>query len=155
MSKRTLYGTVIVTYRCNARCNMCDCFKDPTKPGEEITLEDLPESVAEGACGSARAERSAFDTEGGGEEASLREALRASRGHVKDALGMLGMSRSTFYYKCRRYGIRTGDFRCSPSGPGGEGASLGRENPLAGLSAEELQALADLARRMCRKNGGC
>ena len=41
MSKRTLYGTVIVTYRCNARCNMCDCFKDPTKPSEEITLEEI------------------------------------------------------------------------------------------------------------------
>ena len=41
MKKRTLYGTVIVTYRCNARCNMCDCFKDPTKPSEEITLEDI------------------------------------------------------------------------------------------------------------------
>ena len=41
MAKRTLYGTVIVTYRCNARCNMCDCFKDPTKPSEEITLEDI------------------------------------------------------------------------------------------------------------------
>lgn len=41
MRKRTLYGTVIVTYRCNARCNMCDCFKDPTKPSEEITLEDI------------------------------------------------------------------------------------------------------------------
>ena len=41
MSKRTLYGTVIVTYRCNARCNMCDCFKDPTRPDEEITLEDI------------------------------------------------------------------------------------------------------------------
>lgn len=41
MSKRTLYGTVIVTYRCNARCNMCDCFKDPTKPSEEITLETI------------------------------------------------------------------------------------------------------------------
>ena len=41
MSRRTLYGTVIVTYRCNARCNMCDCFKDPTKPDEEITLEDI------------------------------------------------------------------------------------------------------------------
>ena len=39
MARRTLYGTVIVTYRCNARCNMCDCFKDPTKPSEEITLE--------------------------------------------------------------------------------------------------------------------
>ena len=41
MARRTLYGTVIVTYRCNARCNMCDCFKDPTKPSEEITLDDI------------------------------------------------------------------------------------------------------------------
>ncbi|MFL0194650.1 radical SAM protein [Clostridium sp. WILCCON 0269] len=41
MNRRTLYGTVIVTYRCNARCNMCNCFKDPTKPSEEITLEDI------------------------------------------------------------------------------------------------------------------
>ena len=116
--------------------------------GEQVTLEDLPESVTEGARGGS-------DAEGGGEEAVLREALRASRGHVKHALGMLGMSRSTFYYKCRRYGIRTGDFRCSPAGPDGEGGNPGRENPLAGLNAEELQALADLARRMCRKNGGC
>jgi MoaA/NifB/PqqE/SkfB family radical SAM enzyme len=37
MSKSTLlYGSVIITYRCNARCNMCDCFKDPSKPGEEL-----------------------------------------------------------------------------------------------------------------------
>ena len=46
MAKRTLYGTVIVTYRCNAHCNMCDCFRDPTKPEEEITLDiikKLPE----------------------------------------------------------------------------------------------------------------
>ena len=41
MSRRTLYGTVIVTYRCNARCNMCDCFRDPTRPDEEITLADI------------------------------------------------------------------------------------------------------------------
>lgn len=43
---RNLYGTVIVTYRCNAHCNMCDCFKYPTKPEEEITLDvvgKLPE----------------------------------------------------------------------------------------------------------------
>jgi MoaA/NifB/PqqE/SkfB family radical SAM enzyme len=39
MAKRTLYGTVIVTYRCNAKCNMCDCFKDPTRPEDEINLE--------------------------------------------------------------------------------------------------------------------
>lgn len=41
MSKKTLYGTVIVTYRCNAHCNMCDCWKDPTKQSEEITIEDI------------------------------------------------------------------------------------------------------------------
>jgi len=46
MSKRNLYGSVIITYRCNAKCNMCDCFKDPSKPEEELTLEvikKLPE----------------------------------------------------------------------------------------------------------------
>ena len=46
MGKRTLYGTVIVTYRCNAHCNMCDCFRDPTRPEDEITLDvikKLPE----------------------------------------------------------------------------------------------------------------
>ena len=46
MSKRSLYGSIIVTYRCNAHCNMCDCFKYPTKPEEEITLnviKKLPE----------------------------------------------------------------------------------------------------------------
>ncbi|MEG2054040.1 MAG: radical SAM protein [Oscillospiraceae bacterium] len=46
MSKRKLYGTVIVTYRCNAHCNMCDCWRDPSKPDEEIqldTIRKLPE----------------------------------------------------------------------------------------------------------------
>lgn len=37
----TLHGSIIVTYRCNARCNMCDCFHHPTKPDEEITVETL------------------------------------------------------------------------------------------------------------------
>ena len=41
MVKRTLFGSIIITYRCNAHCNMCDCFKDPTKPEEEIDLETL------------------------------------------------------------------------------------------------------------------
>ena len=41
MCKRILYGTVIVTYRCNSHCNMCDCFKDPTRPEEEITLKEI------------------------------------------------------------------------------------------------------------------
>lgn len=46
MARRKLYGSIIVTYRCNAKCNMCDCFKDPTRPEEEIDLDiirKLPE----------------------------------------------------------------------------------------------------------------
>ena len=45
MANNNLHGSIIITYRCNAHCNMCDCFKDPTRPEEEIdlaTLEKLP-----------------------------------------------------------------------------------------------------------------
>ncbi len=38
MSKK-LHGSIIVTYRCNARCNMCDVWKFPTKPAEEIGVD--------------------------------------------------------------------------------------------------------------------
>ena len=41
MSTKKLNGTVIVTYRCNARCNMCSRFKRPSKPEEEISLETI------------------------------------------------------------------------------------------------------------------
>lgn len=34
-----LYGSIIVTYRCNARCNMCDVWRYPTKPQEEIGVD--------------------------------------------------------------------------------------------------------------------
>ena len=40
MAKK-LNGTVIVTYRCNARCNMCNRYKVPSRPEEEITLETI------------------------------------------------------------------------------------------------------------------
>ena len=46
MARRRLYGSLITTYRCNAKCNMCDCFKFPTKPEEEWKVdmvERLPE----------------------------------------------------------------------------------------------------------------
>lgn len=46
MAKRTLHGSLITTYRCNAKCNMCDCFRNPTKPNEEWTVDlvkKLPE----------------------------------------------------------------------------------------------------------------
>lgn len=41
MSEKKLNGTVIVTYRCNARCNMCNRYKAPSKPEEEISLETI------------------------------------------------------------------------------------------------------------------
>ena len=41
MSIKKLNGTVIVTYRCNARCNMCSRFKRPSKPDEEISIETI------------------------------------------------------------------------------------------------------------------
>jgi Fe-coproporphyrin III synthase len=44
--KAKLHGSIIVTYRCNAKCNMCDVWHFPTKPSEEIGLEvirKLPE----------------------------------------------------------------------------------------------------------------
>ena len=37
---KKLNGTVIVTYRCNARCSMCNRHKAPSKQ-EEITLETI------------------------------------------------------------------------------------------------------------------
>ena len=39
--RKKLNGTVIVTYRCNARCNMCNRYKQPSKPEEEITIETI------------------------------------------------------------------------------------------------------------------
>lgn len=38
---KKLNGTVIVTYRCNARCNMCNRYKKPSNPDEEITVETI------------------------------------------------------------------------------------------------------------------
>ena len=38
---KKLNGTVIVTYRCNARCNMCNRYKAPSDVNEEISLETI------------------------------------------------------------------------------------------------------------------
>ena len=38
---RKLNGTVIVTYRCNARCTMCNRYKCPSKPDEELSIETI------------------------------------------------------------------------------------------------------------------
>ena len=41
MRAKKLNGTVIVTYRCNARCSMCSRFKAPSKAEEEISTETI------------------------------------------------------------------------------------------------------------------
>ena len=41
-----LHASIILTYRCNAKCNMCYAWKNPTKPSEEIgvdVISKLPE----------------------------------------------------------------------------------------------------------------
>ena len=38
---KKLNGTVIVTYRCNAKCSMCNRYKVPSLPEEEITIETI------------------------------------------------------------------------------------------------------------------
>lgn len=40
MAKK-LNGTVIVTYRCNARCTMCNRYKAPSRADEEISVETI------------------------------------------------------------------------------------------------------------------
>lgn len=38
---KKLNGTVIVTYRCNARCTMCNRYQQPSRPEEELSLETI------------------------------------------------------------------------------------------------------------------
>ncbi|MCI2068508.1 MAG: radical SAM protein [Bacilli bacterium] len=38
---KKLNGTIIVTYRCNARCTMCNRYKAPSLPEEEISLDTI------------------------------------------------------------------------------------------------------------------
>ena len=40
-TEKKLNGTVIVTYRCNARCSMCNRYKAPSKPEEELAIETI------------------------------------------------------------------------------------------------------------------
>ena len=41
MAEKKLNGTVIITYRCNARCTMCNRFKQPSEPEDEISLDTI------------------------------------------------------------------------------------------------------------------
>lgn len=41
MAEKKLNGTVIVTYRCNARCSMCNRYKVPSNQEDEISIETI------------------------------------------------------------------------------------------------------------------
>ena len=41
MKEKKLNGTVIVTYRCNARCTMCNRYKCPSLPEEELSIDTI------------------------------------------------------------------------------------------------------------------
>lgn len=41
MSEKKLNGTVIVTYRCNARCTMCNRYKVPSNQEDEISIKTI------------------------------------------------------------------------------------------------------------------
>lgn len=46
--KNTIQASVITTFRCNAKCNMCNIWQHPTRPNEEIDAslyEKLPDGL--------------------------------------------------------------------------------------------------------------
>ena len=48
MKKNIVQGSLITTFRCNAKCNMCNIWKCPTRPEEEIDpsyYEKLPDGL--------------------------------------------------------------------------------------------------------------
>ena len=119
--------------------------------GTEVTLKELPEVIA--GRESERMQKSAEERPcDRGEKAALEAALRASRGRIADALKLLNMNRSTFYYRLKRYGIRPADFRHDLRMS--EWKNAAETNPLLGLRAEEMEALAGLARELCRNREG-
>ena len=115
--------------------------------GTEIAPEDLPGNIVGACMPESRPGESLSVPEG--ERAALVEALRASRGRIAEALAMLGMNRSTFYYKLRRYGLRASDYRRA-SLLNDEDRPFETLTPLLSLSREEMEALVELARQLCR-----
>ena len=46
--KNAVQGSLITTFRCNAKCHMCDIWKHPTDPSEELDpkyYEKLPDGL--------------------------------------------------------------------------------------------------------------
>ena len=99
---KKLNGTVIVTYRCNARCSMCNRYREPSRPEEEITLETIR-----------KLPRMYFTNITGGEP-FLREDLREVVGELRKKSDRIVISTNGFFTEkivelCREFpdiGIR-------------------------------------------------
>jgi len=120
--------------------------------GEEVTLKELPESILGlSAYGSGQKVAAGASWSSGEDKDAIVAALETSRGRIAEALKILGMNRSTFYYRLRRYNIRPSEFRHIRVESGIVGQpSAGRLAPLLSLRKEELDALACLARKLYR-----
>lgn len=62
--KNIIQGSLIVTYRCNAKCQMCEIWKHPTDPPEEIDpkyYEKLPDGLRINITGGEPTLRSDID----------------------------------------------------------------------------------------------
>ena len=49
-NEKKLNGTVIVTYRCNARCSMCNRYKAPSKPMTNVSIVAYVPKCVLGEC---------------------------------------------------------------------------------------------------------
>ncbi len=64
MSRNRMQGSLITTFRCNAKCNMCNIWQHPTKPEEEIDYhcyEALPDGLRINITGGEPTLRKDFD----------------------------------------------------------------------------------------------
>ncbi len=62
--RRIHFGSIITTYRCNAKCNMCNIWRFPTRPAEEVgaeVYEKLPQMDALNLTGGEAFLRSDLD----------------------------------------------------------------------------------------------
>lgn len=83
------------------------------------------------------------------EEQQIIQALQNNRGRIQPTIDALNITRSTFYYKLKHYGIRPANFRrCGQLKSAVLSPSTSAQNPLAALNIEQLEALAELAKQL-------
>lgn len=100
--KNKLHGSIILTYRCNARCNMCNVWANPTRISEEIGLDVIEKLPQMFFCNIT------------GGEPFVREDLVEIVGEVRRKVKRIVISTNGFFTEriielCKRYpdvGIR-------------------------------------------------